>query len=489
MKKIFYVLCSVLVLVLMNACREDGEWGNNNGGQFGFAIERDEEFIEKAVGEENQLKFNIKPNYDFSTVKTSFKFTTNLNGVLELNGEVLKPNQEYAFKEEENIFKYTGNVSGTHEIKINVKNEKGASKEEVFSLPYAISDFTHTKEGGSGPIYQGVETMYLMKIVPGAGQSTTDYQIKFNTYDGQIKYNGVAAELGTWYKIVNIDSFTTSLQTNTAGQGKLTYTIKNSTISKDYEIQQTITARQVSIESLNFSPSNIAVNTQISLSGIIVKSPENVNTTIQYKTWISSASNSNMNGIQNTGNVYTNYALGSNGSFLTNVNALAAGTYIYNVQVKDEFGNESEVKSFEITVTAPIYFDENVNVGGNIEFRVPNPVGGWRIYQQSFSRTFRMVAGGNANITSVRYELDYDIATSNSAVHVSRSYNENVSPGTKIIEKNNEIWQTIGDEVAYLGGANPKISNLKMKITGTASTGQTASVTITPTGSFQGIIL
>jgi len=484
MKKIFYVLCSVLILVLMNACREDGEWGNNNGGQFGFTIERDEEFIEKAVGEENQLKFNIKPNYDFSAVKTSFKFTTNLNGVLELNGEVLKPNQEYAFKEENNIFKYTGNVSGTHELKINVKNEKGASKEEVFSLPYAISDFTHTKEGGSGPIYQGVETMYLMKIVPGSGQSTTDYQIKFNTYDGQIKYNGVTAELGTWYKIVNIDSFTTSLQTNTAGQGKLTYTIKNSTISKDYEIQQTITARQVSIESLNFSPSNIAVNTQVSLSGIIVKSPENANTTIQYKTWISSASNSNMNGIQNTGNVYTNYALGSNGSFLVNVNALAAGTYTYNVQVKDEFGNESAVKSLEITVTAPIYFDENVNVGGNIEFRIPNPTGGWRIYQQSFSRTFRMIAGGNASISTVTYELDYDIATSTQAIHVSRTYTENIAPGTKVLEKNNQIWQTIGDQVAHMAGSSPSIRNLKMKITGTASTGQTASVTISPSASF-----
>lgn len=481
MKKILFILFSFVLILTVNSCREDGEWGNDNGGQFGFTIERDNEFIEKAVGEENQLKFNIKPNYNFSTVKTVFKFTTNLNGVLQLNGEVLKPNQEYTFSTEQNIFKYVGNVSGSHELKINVKNDKGASKEEIFLLPYAVSEFTHTKEGGTGPIYQGVETMYLMKVIPGPGQATTDYQIKFNTYNGEVKFNGVAAELGKWYNIVNIDSFTTSLKTNVAGQGKLTYTIKNSTLSKDYEIQQTIVGRQISIESLNFSPANIAVNTQISLSGVIVKSPENPNTSIQYKTWISSASNSNMNGIQNTNNVYMNYALGSNGSFLINISALAAGTYTYNVQVKDEYGNESAVKSLEIVVTAPIYFDDSVDVAGHITMRLAPPAGGWKIYQQNFSRKFKMIAGGNATITAVKYELDYDISTTNSSIHVSRTYNENISPGTKIIERNNEIWQTLGDQVAYIGGANPTFHNVKMKITGTASTGETVSITIEPT--------
>lgn len=480
MKKIFFLICSVLFLLALDSCREDGEWSNNNGGQFGFTIERDEDFIEKAIGEENQLKFNIVPNYDFTTVKTVFKFTTSLNGVLKLNDEVLQPNQEYTFAVEKNIFQYRGNVSGTHELKISVKNDKGASKEELFSMPYAVSDFTHTFDGGTGPIYQGDETQYLLKIVPGSGQSTTGYQIRFNNYSGQVKLNGVLASLGTWYPLNNIENFTTSLSTNAAGQGKLTYSIKNSTISRDYEIQQNIQARTITIENLSFSPANISVNTPMTFSGIINKSPANHNTTIQYRTWISSASNSNLNGIQNTQSVYVNYALGTNGSIHLNANPLAAGNYTYNIQVRDEFGNESAVKTFDISVLAPIYFDENVNTEGAIKFRIPSPTGSWRVYQHGFKRKFRILTGGNSTITSIIYELNYDITTTSSAIHVTRTYTENISPGTKVFERNNELWETIGDQVAQISGANLNIINLTMKITGTASTGESATITIVP---------
>lgn len=273
MRNTIIIILSFFCILLFNSCREDGEWGNDNAGQFGFTIERDNNFIEKAVGEINQLKFNIRPSYDFQSIKTSFKFTTNLNGTLKLNGELLTANQEYNFTTEENIFEYVGNVSGVHELKIVVKNGKGVSKEEIFSLPYSVSEFSHTYNGGTGSIYQGDETQYLMKIVPGSGQPSTGYQIKFDTYSGQVKLNGVAANLGTWYPINNIDSFTTSLETNTAGQGKLSYSIKNSTLSKDYEIQQNIIAREVTIESMNFSPANISINTQITLTGIVKNPP------------------------------------------------------------------------------------------------------------------------------------------------------------------------------------------------------------------------
>lgn len=481
MKKIFFIFLSFICALSLNSCREDGDWGNDNGGQFGFTIERDATFIEKAVGESNQLKFNIKPSFDFASIKTSFKFTTNLNGTLKLNGQTLVANQEYNFTSKENIFEYVGNVAGNHELKISVKNEKGASKEEDFTLPYSISEFTHTYTGGTGDINQGDEVQYLMKVVAGSGQPSTGYAIKFDSYSGEVKYNGVPVTLGTWYNIVNLDSFTTSLKTNTAGQGKLNYSIKNSTITKEYEIQQNVIARKITIESMNFSPADISINTQIALSGIIVKSPANPNTTIQYKTWISAASNSNMNGIQSTNNTYTNYALGTNGGFLINVTALAAGTYTYNVQAKDEFGNESAVKSFDIIVTQPIYFDSNVTQQGNITIQISPPVGGWKVFQQNFSRKFKLIAGGSAKITAVQYELNYDVTTSSSSVHVNRVYNENVPPNAVQFERNNEIWQTIGDQVAFLAGSNLSISNPTMKITGTSSTGDTVSITIVPT--------
>lgn len=479
MRNTIIIILSLFSILLFNSCREDGDWGNDNAGQFGFTIERDNNFIEKAVGEINQLKFNVRPSYDFQSIQTSFKFTTNLNGTLKLNGELLTANQEYNFTTKENIFEYVGNVSGIHELKIIVKNGKGVSKEEVFSLPYSVSEFSHTYNGGTGSIYQGDETQYLMKIVPGSGQPSTGYQIKFDTYSGQVKLNGVAANLGTWYPINNTDSFTTSLQTNTAGQGKLTYSVKNSTLSKDYEIQQNIIAREVTIESMNFSPASISINTQITLNGIVKKSPVNTNTTIQYKTWISSASNSNLNGIQNTNNTYTNYALGSNGSFLSTVNALATGTYTYNIQVKDEYGNESEVKSFEIKVEENIAFEGTQSA----ELLLAYDSKSW-VIQKGFNRNLKINAGGNSTITSIQYTLEYDIVNGNNIKHISNSYSEPLSTAEKVVELSG-FFSTNNFNTYSTLLTNYEISNRVLKVKATSSIAATKEIIIIP--SFNGI--
>lgn len=431
MKKLFLLLVA-FTFVILNSCREDGDWQDgNNTGQFGFSIERDNNFIEKSVGESNDLKFNIVPNYDFNTVKTSFKFTTNLNGVLKLNGEVLTANKEYDFTSKNNIFQYIGNVSGTHDLEISVKNDKGASTVEKFELKYSVSDFTLTYTGGTADIYQGDETNYLHKITPQAGQPTTGYEIKFESYEGDIKFNGVAASLGQFYPINNIDNFTVTLKTLKAGQGKLTYTIKNSTVSKSYEIQQNVIARKIVIESMNISALNTAPNTSLSLIGVVKKTPITGNTTVQYKTWISSASNNNTAGIQNTNNVYTNYALGTNGSFTYNFNAIQAGTYTYNIQFKDEFGNESDIKTYNVTVentlsittpaTASVTLQRTANSIGNFQFDIRHR------YNGAILNVAAQASTGNG-ISKVVFELNFNYE--GQVINKTYTYNYNNLPPT-----------------------------------------------------------
>ena len=75
-EKLILLLTFCVSLFSLNSCREDGDWGNDNVSQFGFTIERDNNFIEKAVGETNQLNFNIVPNYDFSSIQTILHFKT-----------------------------------------------------------------------------------------------------------------------------------------------------------------------------------------------------------------------------------------------------------------------------------------------------------------------------------------------------------------------------------------------------------------------------
>ncbi|REC39844.1 hypothetical protein [Chryseobacterium sp. 5_R23647] len=486
MKKYFLILLSVLGTLFLNSCATDGDWEDgNNGGVFGFTIERDETFIEKGLGEVNQLKFNIIPNYDFNTVQTTFKFTTSLNGSLKLNGQNLVANQEYTFTSKENIFEYVGNVSGTHDLKFTVKNAKGASKEEVFELPYSISEFTHTFTGGSADIYQGDGTNYLMKIVPGAAQPTSGYEIKFvdyNTNNGTVKLNGVDAQLGQFYPLPNIDNFNIILTTNQVGQGSLQYTIKNSTVSKDYNIQQTILPRQIVVESMNINSTAVLPNTQMSLIGVVKKAPVTPNLSVSYKTWISSASNNNMSGIQNTNNIYVPYALTSTGSFTYNFNAIDPGTYTYNIQFKDEYGNESAVKSFTVEVQSPLQFVGTPSGSFTLsrQFLVTGPGGNgpnWRVRYKEYMKNFKVVAGGGTTITQIKYEYKFTF----NQTPLVLNFEENFNGGNSTVEQINQTTtqnQIMSSNNFSDIAVNTPIQDGTLKITAFASNGNSISQTV-----------
>lgn len=481
MKNLFYLIATFFCLtVFINSCSEDGDWQDAPGGQFGFTVDRDANFIEKSVGESNQLKFNIVSNYNFSTVPMKIKFTSSLNGTLSLNGQNLQQNTEYTLTNKENIFTYIGNVPGSHMLSIIATNDKGATKEEKFTLPYGVSEFTHTFTGGTADIYQSDVTPYLMKIVPSAGQPSTGFEIKFNSYNGDIKLNGVAVQTGQYYPLPNIDNFTVSLATNQVGQGVMDYTIKNSTVNKNYNIQQTVIARKIVIESMNINATNVLPNTQMSLIGVIKKTPTTPNTSIKYKTWISASSNNNVNGIQNTNNVYTPYALTGVGSFNINFNAIAQGTYTYNIQVQDEFGNESAVQTFNVVVAPEITFVGALATELNIKWIMPSLPSQIKTSFPSFNRSFKVVAGGNSTII----KIDYAISFTHGGQNFSYNFTENVTNGTNTYEIANLDYSTGNIQLGTFGTNTiqyPALTNVVVKIKATSSTGAVLEQPVTAT--------
>jgi hypothetical protein len=485
MKNLLYLIIAFFSITLsLNSCEDDGEWDDINGGQFGFKIERDDYFIEKSVGEVNQMKYNVVTNYDFASVPMKIKYTSSLNGTLKLGSKILQPNTEYALTTKENILTYVGNVAGTHEVKVTAINDKGVTKEETFSLKYGVSEFTHSFTGGTADIYQSDETPYLMKIVPSSGQPSTGYEIRFNSYNGNIKLNGVAVQTGQFYPLPNIDNFTVILSTNQVGQGALDYTIKNATVQSNYNIQQTVIARKIVIESMNINSLNVLPNTQMSLIGVIKKTPVTSSTTIKYKTWISASSNNNTNGIQNTNNAYTSYALGANGAFNVNFNALQTGNYTYNIQVQDEYGNESDVKSFNVVVAPEISFIGAIAMEVDYRYQITWIGSDVKTYLKGFKRSFKVVAGGNATITKIEYNITF-----NHAGQPAYNYNfsENVTNGTNVYEVTDATFSTGNIQMAYVGSnqvGNPPISNLQGKIKATSSTGAVLEQIITPTFTF-----
>lgn len=483
MKKLLLLFVAMFTLALTTACRDGGDFEEENS-QFGFKIDRDEFFIEKSVGEINQLKFNVISNYDFSSIPMKIKFTSSLNGTLKLGDVNLQPNTEYILNNKENILTYVGNVAGNHEVKITASNEKGVSKEEIFSLKYGISEFTHTFTGGTADIYQADETPYLMKIVPTSGQPNTGFEIKFNSYNGNIKLNGVAVQTGQFYPLPNIDNFTVILATNQVGSGALDYTIKNATVQSNYNIQQNVIARKIVIESMNINSLNVLPNTQMSLIGVIKKTPVTPNTTIKYKTWISASSNNNTSGIQNTNNTYIPYALGANGAFSINFNSIEQGTYTYNIQAQDEFGNESTVTTFNVIVAPEITFVGAVAMEVDYKYVLTGiHMNELKTSLKDFNRSFKAVAGGASTIIKIEYILTYNFGGQS----FSHNFSENVTNGTNTYEVTNQNFGTGSILLATVLAGNlgtPAVTNLQAKIKAISSTGAVLEKTITPTFTF-----
>lgn len=135
MKKSFLIILSAL-LCFFNSCRETEDFGatENQGGQFGFSVLKDQNFPETFVGDETAINFKIVPNYDFTSIKTYFKFGTTQNGTLKFNDQIVSPNNQYEFTSSDNVFKYIGDVEGDHTINFEVYNEKGVSQAHTISV-------------------------------------------------------------------------------------------------------------------------------------------------------------------------------------------------------------------------------------------------------------------------------------------------------------------------------------------------------------------
>ncbi len=111
--------------------------------------------------------------------------------------------------------------------------------------------------------------------------------------------------------------------------------INASIILKDFSVDKTETSR---------------INDNINIIGTVLKLPKHTKT-IYYKTWSSSPTG----GLSTTNNNYIKYELSDDNQFKIGINTLKIGKYILKLQIKDEYGNESEVKEFQVNVSDKDY--------------------------------------------------------------------------------------------------------------------------------------
>jgi len=300
MKKVLFVLMAVFTVFTINSCRDENQQGNEDkvNASFSFKVDRDTDFIEKAVGETNNLKLNIKPNYKFEYTPMYIKYTGDKKGVLKMDSITLEQNKEYEVKNAENILKYVANEEGEHNLKVTLKNGKNQEVVEEFKLKYGISEFDVKLEGGTGDFYQGQTISYIGKITPKANTDTKGFTIKFNSYEGTIKLSDLDIEMGKEYPITDISNFRIATISKKSGASKISYTIKNSTVSKDFEIQQEVKARTLTVNLFSVTPNSVTPTNNFTLKAIVQKNPVSDNREIKIKTWISEADNGDFEGIE-----------------------------------------------------------------------------------------------------------------------------------------------------------------------------------------------
>lgn len=448
--------------MFLTACREDGSFDNNS--QYSFSVERDDNFPEKSINETTNLKFDLKTKYDFKTIPITFKYTTDLDGVLYLNGTELEINKVYTFDNAENTFEYKGIGAGEHNIEIIVKNDKGYSVTEKFNLKYGVSDFSVESSNNTGDFYQGKTINFFLKITPNKPQNTYGYEIRIDEFDdthpnSKIFLEHKELQKGVFYPIhvSQIQNVKLNAIFWTAGQRKIKYTIKNSTVTRTgFDISQNVLARSVNVVSLSPSKVLLPKNGKLNFAGIVTKGPIQDNNEIYYKTWVSSA---NPNAIDNTNNNWILYSIGSSNTFnLNSLNANEFGEHVYNIQFKDEFGNLSDIQSFNIKVDEALKFTQMPNVFVYIERHREILNGGifngqvlMNFKHKGGKPVFEAKAGLNNKIT--KYKVDYTFVHDGNTFH--KSYEQNYSVPQETINVNHkfdddhEIWSRWGHGVGW----------------------------------------
>jgi len=476
----------MITAVFFTACSNDD---SSDEARFTFTIDRDTSFPTTAINDTISFKYNVNPNYEFDKVGMKFKYTTDMLGTLVLNGRTLSQSTEYTLNNQENNFQYVGKSSGTHEVTITAVNDKNVTDEEVFKFPYSVADFDVTYTGGSGIQNQGQAIVYTLNIISAMSNDPGGYQIKFISYDNnpnaEIYLKGEKVQLGTYYDLTSdqIRNFSVKTIPYTEGNLVLNYSIRNKSGSeKYYSIYQTINKNTISLTADIGGKTIFNPGETISLNGFIIKQP-NLSNKIEYRTWFSGDLNLSQE-IPTTNGQYTTATL-TDARFKLDINILPKGSVPnpygkcqLSIQVRDEFGNESEAKDFPIQIGANLSFATMPTSIINFYFSNTNI-----IYLAGIYTTFT-AQSSIYPIDKVKYDIEFEL----NGAKKTYTYTDDIVNTTDLFYFD-QLYAISSVNLGTGTQSNAKITNAKITITLTDTANNTVSAVDTnPTISREGTL-
>lgn len=456
MKKIIGILGLIMALT---GCKKDAEQPSLD---FNFSVDVSQEnFSDKGVNESVNLFFDISADYDYEKVPLKYKIeTTNANEISDGSKKILV-GDSYTLTEPKLSLHYTGKEKGEHRMKVVFFNQKGKEISKELVLNYKEYGYKLEVLNGNTNPHQGENVDFDLKITP-ENTSTKDFYLIFKSYDAQdpnlektlVALNGEKIVFDKEYKIENLSDIKLRINSFNVGQKQLKYVIKNNTFEREETIVQNIQNNSIEIKSLTFSKLfTDNINETLSIKGFVKKTPT-LNKKIWYKTWISDGTR-NLDGIENTQNKYQEFTLSDNEEFSINVNTSKTGVYVYKVQFKDEFENESPVTDFTITVKDKTFSIDQTNGNfsnifqgqtASILFNIQEPTGVDETYKIQFlefdnNDIYLEKSTILFNGTKVSLKTEIDISKlSNNTIEVSSFHYGN----KKLIYK---VWNSVGKEI------------------------------------------
>lgn len=355
MKKIFYF--TVFSFFALTGCKEDVE---QPALTFPFEVKADPEKIEAGIETLDNVPLTFIVNKSYNNNVTMKYNITSLKKFIATNekGQAIELNKWYDLQKDTLLLNYKALEQGEHDIKVLFKNSKEYQIEKKVNLTFANNN-EYTIEDvfitNLNTVYQGQTVEYNFKIKPLEG-STQNYEIQFLNFDdldlngnSTIFLNDERVNLEEWIKIQPENLHKVKLKSYNAGNKKFVYQIRNSEKTKKIEKDFTIKKATISLENLVLSSNELWLNEPFTISGTIIKTNPN-NKKIQYKTWVTKGDENAVNDTQ----TYRNIQLTNDNFFSEEIVVSNVGEYTINVQVRDEFGNESEIKKFDFRINSKI---------------------------------------------------------------------------------------------------------------------------------------
>ena len=446
MKKLllFAVIAIVAFSLGIVGCSKDKE---QDPIQWKFNVTAKTEKIETGLGTNDivPLEFLVDKEYESGATITYSIISdkTNFN-LTDREGNELAQNRKYELVGTSLKINYKGLEQGLHTIKVIFENDKKVSITKIITLNFVNYDFEYKiTTAKKGEIYQAEEVLYNLEI-SNKNINAGDYEIKFTSYDDAdpnleksvITFNSQKVEINKWYKISNLSNSEITIKSFYSGEKNLSYSIKNKNIVRNLILQQTVNKRGIVVTTSDVSKTNISkIGEQFKLKALLNKTPNKLSNKIYYKTWITISPEAPDEGITTTNNEYKEYSLTDEGYFEILLEAKKGGVYKYNIQFKDEWGNESLTTTKNITVDNK---DFNIKVTKN--YNTNEIYQGKELVNLIKIEQLQNVTNENYHIRFISFE-DKDVSLSKSKIIFKHN---DINPAEEELVMNE--WKSLSEE-------------------------------------------